>query len=97
MLTSTFAFNKTYLLSIELSNLLATMTKFLHCDINIFVLVIGMFNEIVNIAVGINDGFRDPSNYGLRLKLRLVMKNEWELRLVLSIIDYHLLSTLCVA
>ncbi len=56
-----------------------------------------MFNEIVNIAVGINDGFRDPSNYGLRLKLRLVMKNEWELRLVLSIIDYHLLSTLCVA
>jgi hypothetical protein len=30
--------------------------KLLDCDINILVLVIGMFNAIVNIAVGIDDG-----------------------------------------
>jgi hypothetical protein len=56
-----------------------------------------MFNGIVNIAVGIDDGLRDPSNCGLRLKLGLTLKDKWELKRVLFIIDYHLLSTLCVA
>ncbi len=97
MLTSTFAFNKTYLLSIKLSNLLAMVRKLLDCNINILVLVIVMFNEIVNIAIGIDDGLRDPSNCGPRLKLGLVLKDKWELRLVLSINDYHLLNTLSVA
>jgi hypothetical protein len=73
------------------------VTKLLDCDINILVLVISMFNAIVNIVVGIDDGLKDPSNYGLKLKLGLVLKDEWELRLVLSIIDYHLVNTLFVA
>jgi hypothetical protein len=34
MLTSTFALDKTYLLSIKLSNLLAMVAKLLDCDIN---------------------------------------------------------------
>lgn len=97
MLTSTFALNKIYLLSIKLFNLLAMVTKLLDCNVNILVLVIGMLNGIVNIVVGIDDSLKDPWNYGLRLKLGLVLKYEWQLRLVLSIIDYHLLSTLCVA
>jgi hypothetical protein len=61
MLKSIFAFNKTYLLSIKLSNLLEMMRKLFDCNINILVLVIGMVNGIINIAVGIDDGFRDPN------------------------------------
>jgi len=49
-----------------------------------------MFNEIVNIAIGIDDGLRDPSNCGPRLKLGLVLKDKWELRLVLSPFEYTL-------
>jgi hypothetical protein len=52
------------------------VTKLLDCNINILVLVIGMFSGIVDIAVGIDDGLRDPSNYGLRLKLKLVLKDD---------------------